>query len=82
MFGDFEGAPTDCAPRLQARHGHAQIIHRFVDSVLEGKPADPSGEEGLDRVRLIEAIYRSAAEGREVEVEELGSREGEETAIV
>jgi hypothetical protein len=30
----------------------------------------PSGEEGLDRVRLIQAIYRSAELGREVEVED------------
>jgi predicted dehydrogenase len=29
----------------------------------------PSGAEGLVRVRLIEAIYRSAEFGEEVEVE-------------
>jgi predicted dehydrogenase len=29
----------------------------------------PSGEEGLDRVRLIEAIYRSSELREEVEVE-------------
>lgn len=66
FFGDIEGVPTVTEPRLLPRHGHGQIIHRFVDSILDGKPADPSGLEGLDRVKLIDAIYRSAADGAEV----------------
>ena len=74
-FGDFEGVATDAAPRLQKRHGHAEIIHKFADSVLDGAPPDPSGEEGLDRVRLIDAIYRSAELGREVAVDGVASRE-------
>ncbi len=68
FFGDYGDTAVDCAPRLQTRHGHAEIIKRFVLSVLDGAPASPSGAEGLDRVRLIEAIYRSAAERREVTI--------------
>jgi len=80
LFHDVEGAPAVTEPRLQSRHGHGQIIRHFVDSILDGAPANPSGEEGLDRVRLIEAIYRSAELGREVEVEEASDRPIEKSA--
>lgn len=70
IFGETQGTPSITEPRLFPRGGHAQVIHQFVDSILDGKPANPSGEEGLARVRLIEAIYRSAAQGREVPIEE------------
>lgn len=70
LFTDVGGAPTDCTPRLTATNkvyaGHAYIINRFIDSILTGAPMSPSGEEGLDRARLIDAIYRSAELGREV----------------
>ncbi|MDP9470238.1 MAG: Gfo/Idh/MocA family oxidoreductase [Chloroflexota bacterium] len=69
-FGDFEGVPTECRPRLQEIHGHAGVIHKFVASILDGAPVSPSGEEGLDRVRLIDAIYRSADLKREVTIGE------------
>ena len=68
VFGDFEGIPTDSAPRLQKTHGHSEIIRGFVGAILDGTPVSPSGEEGLDRTRLIDAIYRSAELGREVEL--------------
>jgi predicted dehydrogenase len=61
--------PTITEPRLLERHGHGEVFKQFVDSVLDGTPMSPSGEEGLDRVRLIEAIYRSAELGEEVEVD-------------
>jgi predicted dehydrogenase len=44
------------------------VIHRFVDSILDGAPVMPSGEEGADRARLVDAIYQSAAEGKEIAV--------------
>jgi predicted dehydrogenase len=73
FFGEIDGAPTVTEPRLLPRHGHGEIVRGFVDSILTGAPASPSGEEGLDRVRLIEAIYRSAALGRELAVEEVAT---------
>jgi predicted dehydrogenase len=73
LFTDVGGSPTDSVPRLQTqpRHaGHADVIRRFLDSILTGVPMSPSGEEGLDRTRLIDAIYRSAELGREVRLDE------------
>lgn len=68
FFSDFDGVPTVTEPQLVKRPGHADVFKWFVTSILEGAAMSPSGEEGLDRVRLIEAIYRSAQLGREVDV--------------
>ena len=69
FFGEIDGVPTVTEPRLIPSHGHAQITSQFVDSILTGSPPNPSGDEGLDRVRLIDAVYRSADEGREIPIE-------------
>jgi predicted dehydrogenase len=73
VFGEFAGIPTDSSPRLQKTNGHAEIIKAFVTSILDGTPVSPSGEEGIDRARLIDAIYHSADLGREVRIEELSA---------
>ncbi|NYT40593.1 Gfo/Idh/MocA family oxidoreductase [Sphingomonas sp. R-74633] len=45
----------------------AQLDH-LAESVLTGIPLRASGEEGLRDMRLIEAIYRSAREGRAIKL--------------
>jgi len=45
----------------------AEIV-RFSECVIEGKEPEPSGIEGLADVRIIRALYRSAAEGRAVKL--------------
>ena len=45
----------------------AQLDH-LAESVLTGMPLRASGEEGLRDMRLIEAIYRSAREGRAIKL--------------
>lgn len=69
IYQNIGDTTADSKPRLVERPGHAQIIHGFVDGILDGKPVSPNGEEGLDRVRLIDAIYTSAELGREIPVE-------------
>lgn len=46
----------------------------FSDCVLDGKPPEPDGWEGLADVRIVEALYRSAKEGRAVALEPLPIR--------
>jgi predicted dehydrogenase len=70
LYGDVAGAPVELAPTYLAQPEHLQIIIRFVDAILDGVPMTPSGEEGLDRTRLMDAIYRSAALGREICLED------------
>jgi predicted dehydrogenase len=73
FFGEIEGTPTVTEPRLLATHGHGEMAKSFVASILDDAPVSPSAEEGLERVRLIEAIYRSAQEGREIEIAPLAA---------
>lgn len=70
IYQGFGDTTMDAKPRLVAREGHAQIIEGFIDAILNGTPLSPDGQEGLDRVRLIDAIYRSAELGREIIIDE------------
>jgi predicted dehydrogenase len=45
-----------------------QLLY-FSDCVLNGVEPEPSGWEGLADVRIVEALYRSAATGQPVKVE-------------
>jgi predicted dehydrogenase len=49
-------------------HFAAQLLY-FSDCVLNGIEPEPSGWEGLADVRIVEALYRSAATGQPVKVE-------------
>ena len=46
-------------------HFGAQLRY-FSDCILEDKQPEPSGEEGLIDVQIIEALYQSAREGRPI----------------
>lgn len=70
LFSDVGDTANDAHPRLQSCDGHARITSNFVDAILHGTPLSPNGEEGLDRVRIIEAIYRSAQLKREIALDE------------
>jgi glucose-fructose oxidoreductase len=43
----------------------AELLH-FSDCIRHDRSPEPSGEEGLQDVRIVEALYRSAAAGRAV----------------
>jgi glucose-fructose oxidoreductase len=51
------------------RDQFAAELLRFSQCVLEGRGAEPGGLEGLADVRIIQALYRSADEGRPIQVE-------------
>jgi predicted dehydrogenase len=44
----------------------ADEVATFARCILEDRAAEPSGLEGLQDVRIVEAIYRSARDGRPV----------------
>jgi predicted dehydrogenase len=76
LFTYQDGIQVDVMPHLPlkaASAGHGEIINRFLDSVLNGVPMSPDGRKGLERTALIDAIYRSADEEREVEVQSVES---------
>jgi len=49
----------------------------FVSAILDGNPDYPQAVEGAHAVDFMEAMYRSAAEGRIIKVEEMKTREAE-----
>jgi myo-inositol 2-dehydrogenase/D-chiro-inositol 1-dehydrogenase len=50
---------------------YAAEIAAFVAAVAEGRPAQPTGEDGLAALALAEAALRSVAEGRTVRLAEV-----------
>jgi glucose-fructose oxidoreductase len=38
----------------------------FSDCILNGRTPEPSGEEGLQDVRIVQALYKSAASGKSI----------------
>lgn len=52
--------------RFEAVDAMASLIGYFSDCVIQDRPPEPSGVEGLQDVRMIEAIYRSSRDGRPV----------------
>jgi predicted dehydrogenase len=69
VFHDRAGAPADLSPRPWSGGEGNGIMERFVAAALHGAPAVPSAYEGLKRTAVLEACYRSAAEGRELALE-------------
>ena len=69
VFTDVQGVPTDLTPHIPKGDGHLQVITRFVEAILDVKTPSPSAEEGRQRVNLIDTCYRSAAAGRELQIE-------------
>jgi glucose-fructose oxidoreductase len=54
----------------------AALVDYFSECVIHDRPPEPSGVEGLEDVRMIEAIYRSARDGRPVTLPRLARVEG------
>jgi predicted dehydrogenase len=75
FYTDAGGVPAETIPDIPGRDattpGHQQAGAIFVDRVLSGSYGDHRGREGLLRTWIIDAIYRSADEGREIRLEEL-----------
>lgn len=72
FFTTKNGALFDSAPRLFTKvpsAGHAEVMKTFLDSIIHGTPMSPSGRDGLARTVLIDSIYQSAAEKREINLD-------------
>lgn len=66
FYDEKDGTPVDLHPKIPDSGGHGQVIDNFVRAILDGAPAVPSAEDGLRRTQVIDACYRSSAEGREI----------------
>lgn len=72
FYVDSTGVPAEVRPEIRSSgvRGHQQAAALFIERVRSGDFADHRGHEGLLRTWIIDAIYRSAAEGREIRLEE------------
>jgi glucose-fructose oxidoreductase len=58
--------------RIGKRDQFAPELLYFSDCVLNDTEPEPSGEEGLQDVRIVEALYKSARTGRTVKIPAAG----------
>jgi predicted dehydrogenase len=65
---DVAGHLTQVSPKLYPQQTPSAIDH-FVDCVIRDCPPEASAEEGVEMMRIIDAIYASAREGREVRLD-------------
>ncbi|NQX12658.1 Gfo/Idh/MocA family oxidoreductase [Microbacteriaceae bacterium VKM Ac-2855] len=71
IYGDVAGAPAVTVPDVPVPSGHHRsVIAEFLTSIRSG--SFDYGEYALHRSNVVDAVYRSAAEGREVAVETEG----------
>ncbi|MBL8131082.1 MAG: Gfo/Idh/MocA family oxidoreductase [Anaerolineae bacterium] len=71
IYRDVAGAPAEIHPKCPPSLGHLGVVSRFVDVVKSGDWADHRGRDGFDRSVVLDACYRSAEEGREVQIAEI-----------
>lgn len=69
VYSEEFGSPVDHQIKAYETHGFDAEMAYFIDCVLNNTEPDPNGVHGLAILRVLEAIYRSADEGREVEVD-------------
>lgn len=66
IYTDMNGVPSDITPSFPQLAGHLMEIRHFVDCLTKGTELISTGEHGLEVVRILDAIYTSAAQGKEV----------------
>lgn len=70
IYTDVAGVPAEIRPDVPRGKGHREVVRQFVEAIRGGNWSDEVGREGLVRSKIIDAIYLSALEGREVLVSE------------
>jgi predicted dehydrogenase len=68
LYTEINGTPVEAAPKLAlpAQIEHTALIAAFVRSIEEDTAPPAPVEQGLATVRVLDAFYRSAAQGREI----------------
>jgi len=66
IYTDIYGEPVDIRPSYPNVSGHIMEIKHFVDCLVNGAELISTGEHGLEVVRILDAIYKSAEQGREI----------------
>ena len=65
LYADVHGSRVEIRPQIIGPY-EKSVNSEFVRAIRQGQAVSPTAEEGLRILRIIEAIYRSASEGREI----------------
>jgi predicted dehydrogenase len=71
VITEMGGTLVDVAPAMPQEKGineYDREIAAFVQSIRTGAPPPATAEQGLTVMRIIDALYRSAATGQETRV--------------
>jgi predicted dehydrogenase len=66
IFTDIAGQPVDIAPRFHMDDEYTQEVRHFIACIRAGKETMAPGEQGVTLMRIIDALYESAASGKQV----------------
>ncbi len=66
IYNDIGGTTAVTRPRVTKGEGHVSVVREFIEAVQGNDWQSHRGQEGLRRAQIIEAIYQSAQEGREI----------------
>ncbi len=66
VHGEKYGAAYDEHPRPRGEYGHCVAIRHFADVVLNGAEPIFVPQQGVDMIKILNAIYESAETGKEV----------------
>lgn len=67
-FTEFEGVPSTVVPSFSAPEHptHVGLIEDLMSAVVHGVEPATNADQGIRAVEILEAVYRSSEEGREV----------------
>lgn len=69
LFTELEGVLCNVHPQIEMeRSEHANNIHHFIDVVRNGAEPLFTPQQGLDMIKILDAIYESARTRREVQL--------------
>jgi predicted dehydrogenase len=68
LYTEIEDEPVTITPgvRFSGPQAHEGLIVDLMKSLRAGEPTGTSGEQGLAAVSILDALYTSAQEGREI----------------
>jgi predicted dehydrogenase len=78
LFTTVEGEFVETAPALDddgTTSDYDREVAAFVGAIRAGTPPPVPAEQGLVVMRIIDALYRSAATGRQIDLSRLGESE-------
>jgi predicted dehydrogenase len=69
LFGEANFKPWNVQlPGQRGEKPHPEVIRQFARALLEDQPVPVPPEQSVQTIAMLEALYQSAAEGREVRI--------------